>query len=403
MSTTDKHIGPREFIALMAMLMSMLALSIDAMLPALSAIGESLQIEEANDTQLVISIVFLGVSMGLMIYGPLADSHGRKFSISVGLVIFLIGNLVSIFSSDLTYMLAGRFLQGFGAASCRVVLIAMIRDKFEGREMGRIMSLIMMIFIMVPIIAPSLGQAILLFTDWHMIFVGMALYGLATLIWLQVRLPETLSQENRLKFSLTMIKNGVVETLTNRTARGYMIASGTVYGAFIGYLSSSQQILMVQYELGELFAVVFGVLAVAIGLSSYLNSRLVIRFGMERLCMISLTVIMLTSLSFGAYFSLVAMAAPTLTEFLIYLSIILFNFGLLFGNTNSLAIQPLGHIAGVASSVISSIQMMISVIIGSVIGHNYNGTVMPLVAAFTVCSLLSLSIFVHLNKNKVDG
>ena len=259
---------------MMALLMSLVALTIDVLLPALDQIGSSLEGLDPNDNQLVISTVFLGMAFGLMLYGPLSDSFGRKNAIYLGITIFLIGDLISLYSSNFTFMLIGRMCQGFGAAACRVVTLAMIRDKFSGKEMGRVMSLIMVFFVLVPAVAPTLGQAILLFSDWRGIFWLLFVAGLTGVLWLYFRQPETLVKEKRLKFSSSTIISGIKETLTNQVARFDMVAAGIRFGAFVGYLSSAQQILQEQYNLGNLFSVYFGGLALAIGFASFVNARL---------------------------------------------------------------------------------------------------------------------------------
>jgi len=258
-----------EFVCLMAALMSLVALAIDAMLPALGQIGKSFGVQNQNDVQLVISSVFFGMALGLMVYGPLSDSYGRKNAIYLGLSIFLVGNLISIFSPNLTMMLLGRVFQGFGAASCRVVTTAMIRDKFSGREMGKIMSFIMMIFILIPALAPSLGQAILLFSGWRVIFAMFIFLGFLCGLWLYLRQPETLPKEKRLKFSFSTILAGCLETIRNPIAMGYTIASSFIFGGLIAYLSSSQQIFQIQYNLGKLFSFYFGGLALSILLNTW--------------------------------------------------------------------------------------------------------------------------------------
>ncbi|OMH32206.1 multidrug effflux MFS transporter [Motiliproteus sp. MSK22-1] len=397
MNHPDSKIDNREFICLMAILMSLLALSIDAMLPALGQIGTSLELENPNDGQLVITTVFLGMAMGLMLYGPLSDSYGRKSALYLGLCIFLVGNLISLFSTDFTFMLIGRIFQGFGAAACRVVTLAMIRDKFEGPEMGRVMSLIMVFFILVPALAPTLGQAVLFFADWRAIFAVISMVGLVSLLWLFFRQPETLPGDKRLGFSVTVITMGIAETLRHPVTRVYMIAAGVIFGSFVGYLSSAQQILQIQYQLGDSFSLYFGGLALAIGLSSFANSKLVMKFSMERLCLFSLAAFSIISFAFLLY-TRMSSGHPPLIPFISYLAMVFFCFGILFGNLNTLAVQPLGHIAGVATSVISSIQTLLSIVVGGVIGQSYNGTVQPLVLGFLVCGLSSLAILLLVQK-----
>lgn len=397
MNPAPSPVSQREFVALMAALMSLVALSIDAMLPALSQIGESLGTENPNENQLIISTIFLGMSLGLMIYGPLSDSYGRKNSLFLGIAIFLVGTVISLFSADFTIMLVGRVLQGFGAASCRVVSMAMIRDKFEGPEMGKIMSLIMMVFIMVPALAPSVGQSILLFAEWRAIFQFIFVFGLASALWLHFRQPETLVPEKRLQFSASVIGAGIMETLKNPISRNYMLAAGVVFGAFVGYLSSSQQIFQIQYGLGDLFSLYFGGLALVIGLSSFANSTLVMKFSMETLCLVSLIVFSSVSIAFYAY-TQVTPDELGLIPLMGYLSVVFFCLGILFGNFNAMAVQPLGHIAGVANSVIGSIQTLLSVAIGGAIGQYYDGTAEPMILGFALCGFTTLAIVVYTQK-----
>lgn len=392
-----------EFIALMAMLMSMTALTVDAMLPALMQIGQSLNVQDANHNQLIVAMVFLGMALGQMLYGPISDAHGRKPAIFLGGIIFLVGAGLSIFSQDFNTMLLGRILQGMGAASCRVVTLAMIRDCFDGKEMARTMSLIMLMFIMVPAIAPSIGQGILLVSHWRAIFIFLFVFALIALLWLAFRQSETLSAKNRIPLSWQNTLNGIRETITHPQSRNYMIAAGIMFGAFVGYLSSAQQILQIQYNLGSLFSLYFGILALAIGVASFINSKLVMHIAIEKLCIMALIAMSCVSIIFFGIQWLSDTAIP-LIWFMLYLGVMFFSFGILFGNFNTLAVHPLGHIAGVANSVISTVQTLISVVIGSFIGQSYDGSTLPLILGFLFCgttSLLLVSYTVH-KKNQLS-
>jgi DHA1 family bicyclomycin/chloramphenicol resistance-like MFS transporter len=380
-----------EFVAVMALLMSIVALSIDSILPALSTISGSFGVaaDNLNETQLLLTTMFLGMAFGLMIYGPLSDTFGRKKIIYLGVSIFALGTIISLLAENYNMMLLGRTIQGFGAASCRVISIAMIRDRFEGNEMGKVMSLITTIFIIVPAIAPSIGQGILLFSHWRSIFIFLLIISIISVIWLHIRQPETLSVENRRSFSLKSTGNAIKETINNPISRTYTIASGLIFGGFVGYLNSAQQILQSQYHLGNTFSLVFGGLALVIGIASYFNAKLLNKFGMERLCIYSLFSFSFVSLAFCLYVHY-SSEQVSLTTLVIYLAFVFFNLGLLIGNFNTLALKPLGHIAGTAVSVISSIQTLLSVVIGSVIGLLYDNSILPLIVGFTFTSLGAL-------------
>lgn len=380
-----------EFVGLMALMISLVALSIDSLLPALPEIGRALGVQRANDNQLIISLLFLGMAAGQMIYGPISDSSGRKPAIYAGFGLFMAGSLLSLLAPTFPLILAGRVLQGLGAAGPRIVTMALIRDQYQGRAMARVMSFVMAVFILVPVIAPLLGQAILLVAHWRAIF-GLYL-GLALIasLWFALRQPETLPPGQRMPFSLSRIGRAVRQVVTNRAALGYTLATGTVFGAFLGYLNSAQQIFQGQYGLGRLFPVYFAVLALAIGSASFINARLVMRYGMRWLSRTA----MLTLGGLSLLFWLAAFAwagQPPLWTLMIYLLLSFFCIGLLFGNLNALAMEPLGHIAGVGAAIVGSLSTFISLLLGTLIGQSYNGTVLPLVGGFALLSLAALGI-----------
>ena len=393
MSEDQAQSQPRlgEFVALMALMISLVALSIDAMLPALGQIGTDLGAAHENDAQLVVTALFLGLAVAQMIYGPLSDSIGRKRAIYIGFALFIIGCILSMVATDMTVMLIGRLFQGIGAAGPRIVTVALVRDQYEGRAMARIMSLVMAVFIIVPMLAPLIGQAILQMAHWRAIFAAFLILALIAIIWFRLRQPETLPPEKRVPFSLTRIGAGVRESCTNRTALAYIIAAGLIFGAFIGYLNSAQQIFQVQYGQGEMFVVYFGVLALAIGAASLVNAKLVMRFGMRLLSLRALWVLSISSLGFLA-FTFWHGGNPPLWTLMTYLSVAFFSLGILFGNFNALAMEPLGHIAGVAAAVVGSLTTFMSLILGTWIGLSFDGTVLPLVAGFALLGTASLGV-----------
>jgi DHA1 family bicyclomycin/chloramphenicol resistance-like MFS transporter len=380
-----------EFVILIALIISLVALSIDAMLPALPEIAADLGVNRINDSQYVILVFFAGMAFGQLFFGPLSDSIGRRPAILSGFLLFAVGCLLSIVAVDFTQMLLGRLLQGLGAAGPRIVSIALVRDQYKGREMARVMSFVMTVFILVPVFAPAVGQGILLIADWRFIFAMFLCLILVVGIWFWQRQPETLVREKRIAFSFAQLILDIKAILRIRAALGYTLTMGFIFGAFIGYLSSSQQIFQLQYQLYELFPLYFGILATAVGCASLFNARLVMRFGMRRLSRIALSSICLLSFPFFL-FALFFDGHPHLNLLMLYLLIVFFCFGILFGNLNALAMEPLGHIAGLGSAVVGSISTLISVVFGVIVADAYDNTVLPLVLGFAILGLAGLLV-----------
>lgn len=378
------HLG--EFVALTALITSLTALSIDAMLPALVDIGRDLGVKRANSNQLVVSLLFAGMVLGQVFYGPLSDQVGRKPAIYVGLSIFIIGCILSMLAKTLPVLLLGRVLQGLGTAGPRIVTTALIRDLYTGRSMAKVMSFVMTFFILVPIVAPFIGQGIMLISHWRAIFGVFLVLAVATTFWFAIRQKETLPVTQRIRFSWTKLTQILPDIFFNKVVLGYTITIGLVMGAFLGYLNSAQQILQVQYELGLRFPLIFAIFALAIGASSFTNGLLVTHYGAQKLtswALISIAFFSLTSL----IIALVLDGKPPLFIFIIYMLLTFFGFGCLFGNLNAMAMEPIGHIAGYGAGIVGSISTAIALLLGIVIGQLYNDTILPLVGGFFVLSV----------------
>ena len=383
--------APRvEFIALVALTTSLVAMSIDTMLPALGSMASELGARHENDRQLILSVFFAGMSLGQLLYGPLSDSTGRKPALYFGIGLFMLGGLVCALTQSFTWLLIGRGLSGFGAAGPRIVSVALVRDAHAGRSMARVMSFVSTVFILVPVLAPSVGQAVLAVASWRAIFVGLVVVSALNVLWVGLRQPETLPARLRVRFSLRNIAQGCAETFRNRITLGYTLGSGFIFGGFIGYLSMSQQVFQEQYGLGRLFPVVFGLLASAIGLASFVNGKLVMRLGMRRLSRFAL--LFNCGLCISALLGSLAFAGhPPLPAFVCYMLVCFFCNGLLFGNFSARAMEPMGHIAGVAAAVNGSVASLVGLVLGSLFGRSYDGTVLPIVAGFTTSALLALA------------
>ena len=377
-----------EFIALVAMLMSLTALATDAMLPALQTIGRDLQVVHENDAQLIVSALFLGLGIGQVFFGPLSDVVGRKPLVFFGLGIFMLGSLLSVVAQDFQQMLFGRFLQGLGAAAPRVLTVALVRDCYSGRAMAQIMSFTMSVFILVPMLAPSLGQGVLLLSDWRGIFMAFFALALLIAIWFGLRMPETLHPGDRRRLTISDFLSSARQVLSNKTAMRYTLTTGFIFGAFAGYLNSAQQILQIQYALGDKFPLYFGLLAVGVGSASFTNAKLVMRFGMHAISRFAIT--WFVGLS-GAFLLIAWQTAgnPPLWALIVFFMLAFFGLGLLFGNLNALAMQPLGHYAGIGASVVGSFSTLMSIPLGAYIGQAYNGTVLPLAIGFSVLGAIA--------------
>ena len=379
-------ISSREFTVLMALLMSIVAISIDALLPSLGMLGEEFALVEMNRTQLVISCLFGGMAFGQLVAGPLSDALGRKPVLYGGVALYLVGSLFCYMARDFNLLLVGRVIQGLGVAGPYVTAVSVVRDKYSGREMASVMSVIMMIFIMVPAIAPSLGLAVMHLAGWRSIFLLYIAYALLVGLWIAWRLEETLPLENRLPFRWAGFAHGARHVLGNRTTRLYMLCMGLCFGCLIGYLNASRQIFQVQFAVGDAFSLYFGGLALVLGVASLLNSRFVERLGMRPICLYAMGGVVVVSVLF---LLLQLVVAVSLWMFVAYAAMLFFAFGLMFGNLNAIAMEPMGEVAGMASAITGAVSSLISLSIGTLIGQLYNGTLIPLAASFIVFGALA--------------
>lgn len=380
------RISEKEFTLLMALMISIVAISIDAMLPALGLIGADLGVADINRTQLVIVSIFSGMAIGQLVAGPLSDALGRKPVLNAGIALYLVGSVACWLASDFTLLLAGRFVQGLGVAAPYVTAVSVVRDRFAGRDMARVMSLVMMIFILVPAIAPSLGLAVMHVSGWRAIFLLYIVYALLVGSWIAFRLEETLPPSHRVPLKASAFAHGFGLVLRNRTTATYMVAMGLTFGSLIGYLGASRQIFQDQFGAGERFALYFGALALVLGGASLLNSRLVGRWGMRHICNCGALAIVASSATFLA---LHGVTAITLPMFLAYAAVLFFAFGVMFGNLNAIAMEPMGDVAGMASAIIGAASSVISLCLGTLIGQLYDGTLVPIAAGFTLLGTVS--------------
>jgi len=289
-------------------------------------------------------------------------------------------------------------MQGLGAAGPYVLSVAIVRDRFEGREMSKILSFIMMIFIGIPIIAPFIGQGILLLAGWRSIFVALAIFAALSCAWFVLRQGETLDPQNRVPVNPSTMISAVKEVLGNQQSRRYLIASSAITGAFIAYLSTGQQVFQEMYALGTRFPIVFASLAIMFGLSSYLNARWVQSLGSSLLVHRALSTLVVTS-SLFALMVMIKGGLPPLWLHLGYMSVIMFCYGMLFGNITSLAMEPMGHIAGSASSIINCLSTLVAIMLSVLIGAQLQDSTLPIIAGFALTGAVAGGLnYAHLKQ-----
>ena len=392
--------GKWELVAMMAGLMALNALAIDIMLPGLKEIGASLGVTSDNEHQFIITSYVLGFGIAQLAYGPIADRFGRKKPLLVGLVIYFIGAVLCAFVPSFTLMLLVRFCQGLGAAATRVISVAVVRDLHGGRAMAEIMSLIMMVFMLIPILAPSIGQTIMLFGDWHLVFVFLALAAFGNFMWITFRLPETQHPEDVVELTPKAGIHSAKTVLTNRVALFYTLGTTFIMACIFGFVNSAQQVYVEIYGLGTLFPVAFAGIGIVMAASSLINSRIVGKIGMRRLshgAMIGFTV------TNGLWLVIDLIYAGAMPFWLFYGLFMLawFQFGWIGPNFNALAMEPLGHVAGAASSILGFASTAFSALLGAAIGYAYNGTTTPMIAGFFVFAAVALCFTLIAEKGKL--
>ena len=392
-----------EFIVIMAALMSLVSLAIDALLPAMTNIGDTIGIINATNNQLLITMIFLGLGFGQLISGPLSDSYGRKPIIYIGFIVFAFASLICVFSTSLEMMIVGRIAQGIGLSAPRTISIAMIRDRFSGNYMAKVMSFVVAIFILVPVVAPALGKIMLDLYGWQSIFYSQLLFGLAVMLWLWKRQPETLKKENKRDFKLALLIAGLKEFIKHKNAVIFTFFSGCITGSFMVYLSASQLIFEQQYNLKDEFPFIFAGIAFFIGIATFLNGTFVVRLGMFKL--VSIFTIIFTLIPFVYIFLYSGETNPSIYVLVTFFGLQFFAIAFLFGNTRALAMEPIGHIAGIGAAINGFVSTIMAVPIATLIGSFINTTALPLFIGFFVCGVIALLLIQYLNfsnKKKVS-
>lgn len=390
--------GFREFVAIIAGLMAINALGIDTMLPALPAIGHALGITVENERQYIIAAYVFGFGAAQIFYGPLADRYGRKPILIVSLSLYIVTSLASTLAIDLRTIIAARLLQGIAAAATRVLAVSIVRDCFEGRRMARVMSLAFIVFLAVPILAPSLGQLVLLVGPWQWIFYLLALFALGLLLWTGIRLPETLHREFRRAIDARSIATAFGEVLADRVSLGYTLASSCMFGALLGYINSVQQIFADTFHRPEIFTLVFAGSGGAMGLASWLNSRVVERLGTRRVSHGALLMFIVIAVT---HLMIAASGNESVAVFAIGMAAALACFALAGSNFGAMAMEPVGHIAGTAAAVQGGISSVGGALLGLATSQRFDGTVVPMLEGLVGLGTAALAIVLFVERGRL--
>jgi DHA1 family bicyclomycin/chloramphenicol resistance-like MFS transporter len=394
--TATTGLTGREFVAFVAALMAVNALGVDLMLPALADIGRELGVATANHRQWVVTAYVLGFGIGQLAYGPLADRYGRKPILVATLLGFVAASVFAASAVTFPALLGARVLQGLMSASTRVLSVAIVRDRFSGRRMARIMSLAQMIFFLVPILAPSLGQVLLGIGPWRFIFYALAGFAALICAWAVTRMPETLHASFRVPLSAALGSYRL--TLANRYSLGYAIAASFTFGGIIAFVATAQQIFVDEFHQGQRFTLLFASCAFAMGCASFINSRLVERLGTRAISQSAMLALIALS---AIHLVVIVSGHEALPTYVLFQALSMGCIGLCGANFGAMAMEPVGHIAGTASSLQGFITTLGAVAVGSAIGQSYDGTTRPLALGYLAIGVALLGVVLVIERGRL--
>lgn len=391
---TPARLSHVEFIALIAALFATIALSIDAMLPALPQIAADLSPDSPNTAQLVITSFVFGMGVGTLFTGPLSDSFGRKPVIIAGGILYILSSVAAYFAQSLEVLLISRVVMGLGAAGPRTAATALVRDLFEGRAMAEVMSFVMMVFMLVPAVAPLMGQTVMHVADWQAIFLVYIVFSVVTLLWLGLRQPETLPKSSRRKFEVSILIAGVREAFSHRIVVISILMQSLTLAALFATLSSMQGIFEIRFERGESFPYWFALIALCSAIGNVINAKTVVRLGMRKLIWIGYSgLVAITAVLLAVKFLGLMPASIAFPMHMAWTIALFAAMGLQMGNLNALAMEPLGRIAGLGASIITALSTVISVLLAVPVGLAFDGSELPLMLGVLVFNAIALLIF----------
>jgi DHA1 family bicyclomycin/chloramphenicol resistance-like MFS transporter len=395
-----REISRAEFVALAAAIMAGDALAIDIMLPALPNIGEAFAVADPNDRSLVVIAFMLGFGLPQLFFGPISDRFGRRAPILLGLAAYVATALLAPFAPGFAALLGLRFLQGIAAAAVRVALFASIRDRYSGKAMSDVMSLVLAIFLLVPIFMPGVGQLILLVGPWELVFMVMGVLAAAVGAWTLIRLPESLAPQNRRALAMRSVGEAFAIVLTNRMALFYGLSGVFLFAVIITLVTTSQQIYVDIYGLGALFPLAFGMMGAVSAIASLLCPRVIGKLGMKKTAHGAIVIFIVES---ALWLALSLLDLMPLWLFLCFVAAIMPMIVANFSPTSALAMEPLGAVAGTASAIFGSAQVVGGALLGAIVAQSFDGTVVPIVAGVLVFTLCTLGCFLIAEKGRLFG
>jgi DHA1 family bicyclomycin/chloramphenicol resistance-like MFS transporter len=397
-SRTVPALSTIELVAMVAAFSALNAVAIDIMLPALPDIGADFGLARENDRQLVVVVYVVFVGAAQLVYGPLADAFGRRSVLLAALGIYVAGSVLCVAAGSFWLFLAARALQGIGAAATRVIAMAVLRDLASGSRMAQILSMAMALFLIVPIIAPGIGQLILFAAPWRWIFGALLLYSSAILIWTFLRLPETLAPDARIPFRARTIAATYLSILRDRTTMGYTLAAIFLTSCLFAYVTSSEQIFVGAFGLGAAFPIAFGSIAAAMSIGNIVNSRLVTRLGMRNIA--HATLIWFTSIA-ALHALILALGVHSLPVFMTLLVLTMLPFGMIGGNFNALAMEPMGAVAGSASALFGALTALVGAVLGGFVAQSYDGTPLPFAVGLAVMGACGIAAVLWVERGRL--
>lgn len=389
---TSKRLSMRmkqgEFIALSACTMALTALGIDIMLPAFGQLREYFGLaSDSTATAQIISFFFMG-QIAQILFGTLSDRFGRVAILRVGFPLYIAGGLLAAFAPDISLMLAARFVAGMGASAVLTTTIAGVRDRFVGDEMARIMSLVFTIFLFTPVVAPFLGLAILQVSSWQMVFVTPPVFAMIVFVW-SLRMEESLPENQRIALSWTTLVSSVKKVLGNAVFLRYTGITTVLFAALSSYVASSEHIVGSIYGKPEMFAWIFAGMGLVMSGSSLMNSRITVKYGAKR----TIRWLLLAYTCVGAILLLLTFVYGDPPGMPLFFGAVVLMMAINLAvepNSSALALEPMGEMAGIASSVYGTSFFFIGATLGSVISHLMSDGVFPLVVSFFVIGLLTV-------------